>query len=90
VGVMRRRGAANVDLSAPLPLGYRAAVDRAVELRLQHPGVFSWPTVAVVMSTYHGFDRSPDWWRQELRGRVPLDPKGRPFTAQGGWLSNAV
>lgn len=68
-----------VDMAAPLPLGYMAAVERAVELRRVDPSVFSWPVIAMVIREYHGFDRYPGWWARELRGRVPSRPRGHAF-----------
>lgn len=69
------------DLSAPIPLGYRQAIDRAIMLRSLGPA-WSWRVVADVMRTYHGFDRSECWWRRELRGLVVARPRGRSFTGR--------
>lgn len=55
-----------VDMTAPLPLGYRQAIRRAINLRAQGPQ-FSYTVIAVVMAEYHGFKRAPVWWRRELR-----------------------
>jgi len=64
-----------VDHSAPLPLGYKPALDRAVELR--NEGILmTWRMVSFIMREYHGFDRSPAWWREKLRGRVEPRPRG--------------
>jgi hypothetical protein len=68
------------DLNAPLPLGYAAAIDRAVMLR-RHGAVWSWPTIAQVMGEYHGFWRSAGWWGTEIKRRDPslARPHGKPF-----------
>jgi hypothetical protein len=66
-----------VDHDAPLPLGYQSALERAAVLRARGP-MWTYPTVADAMSFYHGFERSPDWWRKELDGAVPKRDAARP------------
>lgn len=65
-----------VNLDAPLPLGYMAALTRAWELRsiTVHTDAgkdiqMTWTTIAFIMREYHGFPRTPSWWRDELRRR---------------------
>jgi hypothetical protein len=72
--------ALSVDHTAPLPLGYRAALDRAQELR-ESGSTWSWPTIAQVMGEYHGFRRSSGWWQRELTrtGRVERKPRGAAY-----------
>jgi hypothetical protein len=71
-----------VDFSAPLPLGYTKAIERAVKLRLANPAAYTYPTLSAVMAEYHGFDRGPEWWRHNLQGLVPAQlHAGRVFKA---------
>jgi hypothetical protein len=60
-----RTGPKPVNLAAPVPLGYVAAVRRALELRALG-GHWSWRNIADVMREYHGWDRSPGWWSGKL------------------------
>ena len=76
VGATRRL---QVNLDAPLPLGYTAAIRRALQLRGLHGG-FSYTVIAHVLREYHGFTRTPGWWAIHLRaaGAEPR-PHGVPF-----------
>jgi len=60
-----RNGAPGPDCSAPLPLGHVKALQRGLELRLRYG--WPYPLIAGVMSEYHGFQRSEQWWSRELR-----------------------
>lgn len=77
-----------VDLSAPLPLGYRDAIRRAVQLRML-PGEFiTYNVIRLIMAEYHGFRRSESWWRNELRREgVPRRPRGNARRASCSGLA---
>jgi hypothetical protein len=68
-----------VNMDAPLPLGYAAAVQRAIELREKPHMSWSWRQIADVMAEYHGFSRCPSWWRKTLHGHVTPQPRGPAF-----------
>lgn len=70
-----------LDPSAPLPLGYPAVIDRAVQLRRKGGG-WTWPVIAAVMGEYHGFWRAACWWAVEVKA---IDPERRP---RGNGLAN--
>jgi hypothetical protein len=72
-----RRGH-SIDFNAPLPLGYCSAVQRATQMRNGNPSVYTYPTIAEIMATYHGMRRSAGWWRRALvgEGLVAKDPRG--------------
>ena len=53
------------DRSAPIPLGFVRAVQRAKLLRDREPSL-SYKALACVMREYHGVDRSASWWRMQL------------------------
>lgn len=84
MSMTRKPQVLTVDMSAPLPLGYHEALRRAVELRDADPVVFTWQTIAAVIRIYHGFDRSSNWWRRSLRGRVASRSRGGSFTGAEG------
>ena len=67
------------DLSAPVPLGYRKAVERALELRARG-SEWTWGVIADVMAEYHGFKRGSDWWRLQCLARGAVRrPRGAAF-----------
>ena len=69
---------APVDFTAPAPLGHFQAIEKAVELR-QRGGHMTWRVIADVMLIYHGFDRSWEWWKRQLGGRVESRARGGAF-----------
>lgn len=74
---LRQGGMRTVDFSAPLPLSHAAAVEQARRLHVRR---LPWNSIAAVMSTYHGWHYSPEWWKEQLRGRVPSRrPRGHSF-----------
>ena len=70
-----------INLNAPLPLGYKQALRRAMELRGKGAHM-SYLTIADIMRDYHGVKRSPQWWSRELRAQG-AEPKPR------GWAFGA-
>jgi hypothetical protein len=71
--------ALGVDLNAPLPLGYTQAVTHALDLR-ERGNIWTWTVIADTMGVYHGFHRSPSWWKRELFARgAESRPRGIPF-----------
>lgn len=59
---------APLNRDAPIPLGHFKAIDKAIELR-NLGSTWSWPVISEVMKQYHGFKRSPGWWRKQLHGK---------------------
>jgi hypothetical protein len=47
-------------------------------MRNGNPSVYTYPTIAEIMATYHGMRRSAGWWRRALvgEGLVAKDPRG--------------
>jgi len=80
---MRKPIHLDVDRNAPLPLAYRQALTRALELRALGPH-WSYTVIADCMATYHGFDRGAWWWSAQLRaaGALPRPRGSAAFTAR--------
>ena len=71
-----------IDHQAPLPLGYIAAVERALDLRAKGTN-WTWAVIAEVMAEYHGFRRCPSWWQLQLRmAGAPPRPRGVPLNGR--------
>jgi hypothetical protein len=80
-----------IDLDAPLPLSYVNGLKRAAQMRNAEPTVYSWRVISRIMVTYHGINRTPNWWRNELfkAGLVERSPRGNPFTTDDARLYHA-
>lgn len=75
----RKRSRRAVNLKAVAPLGHVLAVRRAVELRNRDPKAMTWMAIALVMTEYHGFKRSPGWWAKQCRGEVEPRYRGGSY-----------
>jgi hypothetical protein len=66
----------DTDWNAPLPLAYRKALAKGLELRAL-PSRPPFGAIADVMRIYHGFDRAGSWWQKHLlaAGAEPI-PRG--------------
>lgn len=59
-----------------MPLGHFKAIEQAIELR-KRGHMWTWPAISDAMEVYHGFKRSPGWWRRHLAGMVVSRERGR-------------